>query len=92
MLQTYSHWQRRIDPRTVQKVHARSLARKQVEIMIRYKVQSYGADGAARGRSIKVKVKLKEPAKLLEAQEDQQGDLQQDGRISGAQKKKRRRQ
>lgn len=53
---------------------------------------SYGADGAARGRSIKVKVKLKEPAKMRDALEDRQVDLEQDARIPGAQKKKRRRQ
>ena len=52
----------------------------------------YYTDGAARGRSIKLKVKLKEPSRMLEAQQEQQTDSQQDVRIPGGQKKKRRRQ
>ena len=49
-------------------------------------------DGAARGRGIKLKVKLKEPSRMLEGQQEQQTDNQQDVRIPGGQKKKRRRQ
>lgn len=39
-----------------------------------------------------MKVKLKEPAKMPDALEDRQVDLEQDARIPCAQKKKRRRQ
>ncbi|DBA66106.1 hypothetical protein WJX79_007507 [Trebouxia sp. C0005] len=49
-------------------------------------------DGAARGRSVKLKVKLKEPSTRQEGQQEQQTDNQQDVRILGGQKKKRRRQ
>ncbi len=52
----------------------------------------YCTDGAARGRGIKLKVKLKEPTRILEGEQEQQTDNQQDARISGGQKKKRRRQ
>ena len=52
----------------------------------------YYTDGAARGRGIKLKVKLKEPTRMLEAPQGQQTDNQQEARIPGGQKKKRRRQ
>jgi len=62
-----------------------------VHVLLR-DILCYCTDGAARGRSIKLKVKLREPTRMLEGQQELQTDSQQDVRIPGGQKKKRRRQ